>query len=1162
MLLFHFLISLVLVGFVAARTTAELVENANFQLFAGQFAVEGTEGDSEAAVDAKIRSPWSIWGDNHGLVYFSDPKSHTIRVVATSSGKINLFAGAVDTYGAAVNSVNAASAKFNRPHGLYGDPKGLKLWVCDTLNHVVREIDISNPTSTVTTIGKLLSFLVLLFSLFPFVAGQNGVQGYSGDHGQASSAVLHAPVAVYWDITTGRKFITEVHKCTIRMIDASGVITTIAGTAGTCGMDVDGVAVSSKLFKPFALSMDSLGHLLIADYGNNRVVQLTIGGNLVTIAGKGLATLGATEGDEDLAVNAHVSSPSGIWVDRHDNIFIAESLGHRVRQIKASDGKIYNTIGKVEEKGTLTSLWHPRGIWGDDTFELKLFVPDSLNHRIVTIQLASPEPSSFPSSRPSLLPSAVPSGQPSDHPSSEPSSFPSSRPSLLPSSVPSAQPSDHPSSEPSSFPSSRPSLLPSAVPSAQPSDHPSSEPSSVPSSHPSLLPSSVPSAQPSDHPSSEPSSFPSSRPSLHPSSVPSARPSDHPSSEPSSFPSSRPSLRPSSVPSAQPSDQPSSEPSSVPSSRPSLHPSSVPSAQPSDHPSSEPSSFPSSRPSLLPSSVPSAQPSDHPSSEPSSVPSSRPSLRPSSVPSAQPSDQPSSEPSSFPSSRPSLRPSSVPSARPSDHPSSQPSSFPSSRPSLLPSADPSAQPSDHPSSQPSSFPSSRPSLRPSSVPSGQPSDQPSSEPSSFPSSRPSLLPSSVPSAQPSDHPSSQPSSSPSSRPSLRPSSVPSAQPSDHPSSQPSSSPSYVAPSFAVISVFAGDGSYSQGGEDVPAALTPTVYPYGVWVDSNDNVYFSSSYYSNIRKVGTDGKVNTIAGNSRGNWGFQDAVKGTNALFWVPRGIHGNGNFLVVGDFNNNRIRMVDLTTSDHTVTTIVGGCSTGCTTDYTGTHAGNLWTFGQTYSPFIDGNYLYFTDYNSHVLLRTDLLSISYDTKVFYGTYNYPNVNGLYSPAYLYVTSQGTSKSIYVTEDQYGQRILKLNLDTTSTSVSSFETVMGVYNNGARTADTSDSRGQRVLYPRGVWVDESSNLLYYCEKGSGNFRTIDMANGYALKTFAGVPYGSSYSGPYDTTAPTTALLGAPSGIFGKGSKIYFTDQNQNLIRLVTLHPASTSKGIHTHLRRI
>jgi hypothetical protein len=632
------------------------------------------------------------------------------------------------------------------------------------------------------------------------IAGQNGVQGYSGDGDQASLAVLHAPIAIHWDKVTGNKFIAEVHRCTIRMIDAAGIITTIAGVVGSCGKDeVDGLAaVSSQIWKPFALAMDSAGHLLIADFGSNRVLQVTIGGEMVTIAGKGSEDLGPAEGDEGLAVNAHVTTPSGLWVDRDDNIFVSESFGHRVRQIKASDGKIYNMIGKVDEKGTETSLWYPRGIWGDDSSQLKLYVPDSLNRRIVTIEL----------------------------------------------------------------------------------------------------------------PSASPSSAPSSLPSFHPSSVPSARPSDHPSSEPSS------------------------------------------------------------------------------------------------------------------------------------------------------------------------------------------------------------------------------------------------------------SPSYIAPAGpAVITKVAGNGGLSLG-ENGPATSISAAQPFGVWVDSNDNVYFAATYYQNIRKVGTDGKSNTIAGNANpGTPGFQDAVKGTDALFWNPRGIHGNGNFLAVGDFDNRRIRMVDLSTSDHTVTTIVGGCTTGCTTDFTGTHAGNTWALGKTYSPFIDGNYLYFTDYTKHVLLRTDLLSGSYDTKVFYGTWNSAGSNGLLGPAYLYVTTQGTSKSIYVTEEE-GLRILKLNLNTAATSVSSFETVMGVYGNAALTADTSDSRGNKIYYPRGVWVDEPSSLLYYGEYGMGKVRTIDMANGYALKTFAGVPFGSSYAGPYDTTAPTTATLGAPSGVFGKGSKVYFTDRDHNLIRLVTLHPTSTSKGIHTHLRRI
>jgi hypothetical protein len=240
--------------------------------------------------------------------------------------------------------------------------------------------------------------------------------------------------------------------------------------------------------------------------------------------------------------------------------------------------------------------------------------------------------------------------------------------------------------------------------------------------------------------------------------------------------------------------------------------------------------------------------------------------------------------------------------------------------------------------------------------------------------------------------------------------------------------------------------------------------------------------------------------------------------------------------------MIDLTTSDHSVTTIVGGCSRLCTTDLTGTHAGNVWAFTSPHSPFIDGNYLYFTDSSSHILLRTDLLSVSYDTKVFYGTWGSGNVNGLSGPGYLYVTTQGTSKSIYVTEEAAGL-ILKLNLDSTATSVSSVEKVMGVYGQGGITANTSDSRGKKVSAPRGVWVDESSNLLYYAERGMSAVRTIDMANGYALKT-------------------VVASLNTPSGVFGKGSKIYFTEQGRNLVHLITLHPSSTSKGVHTHLRRI
>jgi hypothetical protein len=214
-------------------------------------------------------------------------------------------------------------------------------------------------------------------------------------------AKLHAPVAIYYDKRTGRKFFTEIHKCTIRMVDTTGIITTIAGVVGSCRLSVDGPALSTKLSKPFALSMDSAGHLLIADFGNNRIRQLTINGNMITIAGGGIDSV--EDGDNDLAINAYVSSPSGIWVDQYDNIFISESFGHRIRQIKSSDGKIYNMVGKAGTKGTVDTLWHPRGIWGDESIHFKLFIPDTLSRRIVSMNLPQLSPSSHPSSAPSYI---------------------------------------------------------------------------------------------------------------------------------------------------------------------------------------------------------------------------------------------------------------------------------------------------------------------------------------------------------------------------------------------------------------------------------------------------------------------------------------------------------------------------------------------------------------------------------------------------------------------------------------------------------------------------------------------------------------------------------------------------------------------------------------
>jgi hypothetical protein len=60
------------------------------------------------------------------------------------------------------------------------------------------------------------------------VAG-NGQRGYSGDGGLATSASLNYPYGVFAD-HTGKIYIADTFNNVIRIVDTSGIISTVAGT--------------------------------------------------------------------------------------------------------------------------------------------------------------------------------------------------------------------------------------------------------------------------------------------------------------------------------------------------------------------------------------------------------------------------------------------------------------------------------------------------------------------------------------------------------------------------------------------------------------------------------------------------------------------------------------------------------------------------------------------------------------------------------------------------------------------------------------------------------------------------------------------------------------------------------------------------------------------
>src|SRR5271168_5376593 len=174
------------------------------------------------------------------------------------------------------------------------------------------------------------------------VAG-TGVAGSTGDSGQASSAELNGPTSVAFD-SAGNYYIAEFNGQRVRKVTIStGVITTVAGT-GVQGFTGDGgQATSAELNNPNKVALDSAGNLYIADFTNNRIRKVTVStGVITTVAGNG--TAGFT-GDSGQATSAELNEPSRFALDSAGNLYIADSGNNRIRKVTVSTGVITTVAG-------------------------------------------------------------------------------------------------------------------------------------------------------------------------------------------------------------------------------------------------------------------------------------------------------------------------------------------------------------------------------------------------------------------------------------------------------------------------------------------------------------------------------------------------------------------------------------------------------------------------------------------------------------------------------------------------------------------------------------------------------------------------------------------------------------------------------------------------
>ena len=262
----------------------------------------GYSGDGGLATSAALNAPTGICLDTAGNIYIVDKQNFTVRKINTS-GIISVFAG-TGTDGFSGDGGLATSAQLNAPIGVCIDTNG-NMYIVEK-NNRVRKVGTNGIITT--------------------IAG-TGVAGYSGDGGLATSATFNDSIAICIS-NTGIIYVAEYGNSIIRKIDTNGVISTFAGIAGTLGFSGDGgLATSAALNGPYAVCVDNVGNVYISDYNNFRIRVVNTSGIISTVAGTGVK---GVSGDGGLATSAQINNVRSLCNGANGLIYIAEYSGGRI----------------------------------------------------------------------------------------------------------------------------------------------------------------------------------------------------------------------------------------------------------------------------------------------------------------------------------------------------------------------------------------------------------------------------------------------------------------------------------------------------------------------------------------------------------------------------------------------------------------------------------------------------------------------------------------------------------------------------------------------------------------------------------------------------------------------------------------------------------------
>jgi sugar lactone lactonase YvrE len=291
--------------------------------------------------------------DSAGNVYVADTGNCTIRKV-TPGGMVVTLAGLAGSSGSANGT--GSGARFCNPYGVALDSAG-NVYVADLGNDTIRKVTSANVVTT--------------------LAGAAGGSGSA--NGTGSAARFNSPSAAAVD-GAGNVYVADMCNDTIRKVTPGGVVTTLAGLAGSDG-SADGTGSAARFYYPQGVAVDSAGNVYVADSGNHTLRKVTPGGVGTTLAGLA-GSLGSADGTGSAA---RFYYPYGMAVDSAGNVYVGDLFNHTIR--KVTPGGVVTTLaglpgnsGSADGTGSDARFDYPRGVAVDSAGNV--YVADYGNHTI------------------------------------------------------------------------------------------------------------------------------------------------------------------------------------------------------------------------------------------------------------------------------------------------------------------------------------------------------------------------------------------------------------------------------------------------------------------------------------------------------------------------------------------------------------------------------------------------------------------------------------------------------------------------------------------------------------------------------------------------------------------------------------------------------------